>query len=149
MVNDYTILIGFDFGMRHIGVAVGQTVSQSATPQPILPAKDGIPCWKNITSLVMQWSASAFVVGEPCNMDGSDQEITFAARKFANCLREKFRLPVYLVDERLTTKAAITAQKKAGKTRKSMVATHSYAAKIILEDWLRTEAKNAPSATFT
>lgn len=130
-----TTLIAFDFGMRRIGVAVGQTITASATPQPLLLAKEGQPCWQSIAELIRKWSANALVVGLPCNMDGTDQLITTSARQFADHLKSRFRLPVYLVDERLTTKTAKSTLAEKGKLAKAVV--DSYAAKLILEDWLR------------
>lgn len=121
--------------MRRIGVAVGQTITASATPQPFLLAKEGQPSWGSIAELIQKWSANALVVGLPCNMDGTEQSITASAREFADHLKSRFQLPVYLVDERLTTKTARSVLAEKGKLSKALV--DSYAAKLILEDWLR------------
>lgn len=100
------ILLGFDFGMKRIGVAVGQTVTQSANPLDTLAAKDGNPNWQDLTKLIKKWRPDALIVGIPLNMDGTDQKITHHARQFAEKLREQTKLPVYEMDERLTTKDA-------------------------------------------
>lgn len=134
--TNHTTLLGFDFGMRCIGVAVGQTLTQSATPLPALKVQDGIPNWQFIISLIKEWSADGLVVGLPLNMDGSRQTITFAAQKFANRLQEHSQLPVYCVDERLTTKEA-RAQIFATGQPLQKENIDSYAAKLILESWLR------------
>ena len=123
-------LLGFDFGLRRIGVAVGQTITQTATPLKTLKAHDGIPNWAEIASLISQWEARVLVVGRPLNMDGSTQEIARLANKFKNRLSGRFNLPVYAVDERLTTIEA----KKLAKTN-----IDSIAAKLILESWLREQ----------
>ena len=135
MHNAPATLIAFDFGMRRIGVAVGQTITASATPQPFLLAKAGKPRWESIAELIKKWSVTALVVGLPRNMDGTEQSITTSARQFADHLKSRFQLPVYLVDERLTTKTAKSALAERGKLSKAVV--DSYAAKLILEDWLR------------
>lgn len=108
MTNDQApkILIGFDFGMKRIGVAVGQTITQTARPLDTIQAKDGIPNWNAISTLIRKWLPGALVVGIPLNMDGTDQKITQHARQFAESLREQFKLPVHEMDERLTTKDA-------------------------------------------
>jgi len=126
-------LLAFDFGMKKIGVAVGQTVTKSATPLNKLPAKDGIPDWGSIKDLINEWKAKALVVGVPYNMDGSEQEITHAAKKFGNRLQERFQLPIYFVDERLTTVEA----KSDLRHPSSLV--DSYAAKLILETCFREQ----------
>lgn len=100
------ILIGFDFGMKRIGVAIGQTITQTARPLETIQAKEGVPVWDTITHLIKKWSPNALVVGIPVNMDGTDQSITKQARLFAHQLRERYHLPVHEMDERLTTKDA-------------------------------------------
>lgn len=99
-------LICFDFGKKRIGVAIGQTVTQTARPLVTIQAKDGIPDWQDVTKLVKKWHPDAFIVGIPLNMDDTDQPITQSAREFAKTLKDQYNLPVYEMDERLTTKDA-------------------------------------------
>ena len=106
------VLLAFDFGMKKIGVAVGQSITESATPLTELVARDGIPDWGKILELIETWKADALVVGLPYNVDGSQQEVTLAAKKFGNRLQDRFQKTVYFVDERFTTVEA-----KADKTR--------------------------------
>lgn len=127
-------LISFDFGMRKIGIAIGQTVSCTAQPLPLLKAQDGIPNWDHIKLLIEEWAPSRLVVGIPYDMDKNEQEITFAARKFARRLETKYRLPVHLVDERLTTKEAQAILREKGS---HVCRVDSHAAALILESWLR------------
>lgn len=131
------IVLGFDFGMKHIGVAVGQLITQSANPLTTLTAKDGIPDWEEIRELINEWQADALVVGIPFNMDGTEMRITNAARKFANRLQHQFKLPVHLVDERLTTKEAKRQLHEHGTKGIDLKYVDSYAAKLILESWLQ------------
>ena len=127
------ILLAFDFGMKKIGVAVGQSISQSATPLTELAARDGIPDWEALLELMKTWAADAFVVGLPYNTDGSMQETTFAAKKFGNRLHDRFQKPVYFIDERFTTvEARAQLQHASG-------AVDRYAAKLILETWFREQ----------
>ena len=96
-------VIGFDYGTKSIGVAVGQTITGTASPEPALKASDGIPNWQQIEALLKQWQPNTIVVGLPLNMDGTEQEITTRARKFANRIHGRFGVQVILQDERLTT----------------------------------------------
>ena len=84
--------MGFDFGTQKIGIAIGQTVTQTASPLPDLPAKDGQPKWDAVASLIKEWQPDAFVVGIPLNEDGSDNALSKRARKFANRLHGRFGL---------------------------------------------------------
>ncbi|WP_206485473.1 Holliday junction resolvase RuvX [Thalassotalea sp. G2M2-11] len=100
--NNHTVL-GFDFGKKFIGVAVGQALTGTATPLGSIKAKDGIPNQEQLQSYITQWQPDKLIVGLPLNMDGSEQQLTFDAKKFGNRLANQFRLPVEFQDERLTT----------------------------------------------
>lgn len=130
--------IAFDFGTKKIGVAVGQTITATATPQNSLAAKKGIPDWQEIEKLVMQWQPVGFVVGIPINMDSTPQPITEKARHFASLLCNKFGLPVHEVDERLTTvEAKQRLYDLGGYKALQEISVDSFAAKLILEAWMR------------
>lgn len=134
--NNLKILIAFDFGMKRIGVAVGQTVTQTARPLDTIQAKEGEPNWQAISKLIKKWLPDALVVGIPLNMDGSEQPITLHAKEFAELLREEFGLPVYEVDERLTTKDArerLFAQGGYQALQDGQV--DRVAAQLILQNW--------------
>ncbi len=96
-------VIGFDFGKKYIGVAVGQEITGSATPLGSVRANDGIPHWDNINNYLKEWQPDYLVVGLPLNMDGTEQQLTLDAKKFSKRLFGKFGIPVELQDERLTT----------------------------------------------
>lgn len=136
--------IAFDFGTKHIGVAVGQTVTQTASPLNFLAAEKGIPDWNQISKLIDQWQPIGFVVGVPLNMDNSSQPITHKVRKFITALQQKFLLPVYSVDERLTT---VEAKQKlfelGGYKALKTISIDSYAAKLILESWMSSSARGS------
>lgn len=130
------MVLGFDFGMRYIGVAVGQTITQSANPVTTLTAKDGIPDWDHIADLIAHWRAQCLVVGLPLNMDGSHQAITQAAQRFAQRLAKRFGLPVEMVDERLSSVEAKERLYQTGgyqALKKSNI--DSLAATVILQTW--------------
>lgn len=137
MPNRSLVALGFDFGMKRIGVAVGQIVTRSANAVVILKAKDGVPDWERIKMLIETWQTNVVVVGVPYNMDGSEQPLTFAARKFARKLQSRFGCPAYTVDERLTTVEIQRQWYEQRTTKKQPQYLDNYAAKLILEQWLR------------
>lgn len=98
--------IAFDFGMKSIGCAVGQSITGTAQALPAFKAQDGIPNWDAIAKCLQEWKPDVVVVGLPLNMDGTEQELTLRARKFANRLNGRFGVKVMLQDERLTTTEA-------------------------------------------
>ncbi|MFT5393596.1 MAG: putative Holliday junction resolvase [Gammaproteobacteria bacterium] len=127
------IVLGFDFGQRHIGVAVGQTITGTASPLTTVRPVSAKPDWQSIGALISQWKPDALVVGDPLNMDGTEQEMTRAARRFANQLRGRFHLPVHSADERLSTREARDRMYSTGPGAKD---DHGGAAQVILETWL-------------
>ena len=98
--------LAFDFGTKSIGCAVGQSITGTAQALPAFKAQDGIPNWDAIEKCLKEWKPDVVVVGLPLNMDGTEQELTLRARKFANRLQGRFCVNVQLQDERLTTTEA-------------------------------------------
>ena len=96
-------VLAFDYGTKSIGVAVGQLITHTGFPLEALKARDGIPDWDAIQALYTEWQPDKVIVGLPLNMDGTEQDITARARKFANRLHGRFKTPVVLHDERLST----------------------------------------------
>ncbi len=130
-------VLGFDYGLRRIGVAVGQTLTATATPLTTIHAQDGQPDWESIGALISEWSPKALVVGLPLNMDGTEHEMTQAARTFAAQLQTRYHRPVHLVDERLSSLEAeriLNAQGKRGRSGKTDI--DKIAAQLILQSWL-------------
>ena len=131
--------LGFDFGMRRIGVAAGQTTTCTAQPLETLQVRDGIPQWEQITRLIAEWQPNGLVVGIPVQMDGALQEMTHAAKRFANRLKERYHLPVYDSDERLTSvEARSRIYEVAGYKGLVNNPIDGMAAAVILEAWMRT-----------
>ncbi|MDP3560613.1 MAG: Holliday junction resolvase RuvX [Legionellaceae bacterium] len=132
------VYLGFDFGYKRIGVAVGQQLTGGASPLFTLQAKLGVPNWEEIQQLIKQWRPTALIVGLPTRIDDTEFYTTAASRGFANQLRKRFALPVHLVDERLSTVEArerLYAKGGYRKIKKSEV--DCMAACIILEQWLQ------------
>ena len=124
-----SIVMSFDFGMKRIGVAVGQKVTQTATGLGVVQAFDGIPKWDYLDKIVLDWQPERFIVGLPINMDGSNSEMSKKAQKFSRRISSRYNTRSEMFDERLTS---FEAREHDGKTHIDAIA-----AKIILESWLR------------
>jgi putative Holliday junction resolvase len=134
-------VIAFDFGTLNIGVAVGNSRSQSSQALNPIKARDGIPSWDQMAQLFEEWQPDLIVVGLPLNMDGSASDMSRRANKFANRIHGRFGLPCSTLDERLTTfeaKQHARAQGHKGNYREKPI--DSVAAELILEDWWRSAA---------
>lgn len=136
-------ILGFDYGTRRVGVACGNTLTRSARPLKTL-VRGTLPPWEDIETLIAEFSPSQFVVGLPYNMDGTETALTPDVRRFAEELNSRFHLPVALVDERLSSRAAEAELRDAraqGQMRRRVA--HSdvdmTAAKVLVEQWLRAE----------
>lgn len=138
------VFLGFDFGTRRIGVAVGQELTGSARALVTLNNRDGGPDWDAISRLIEEWRPHALVLGLPLNLDGSDHEITRLARRFGNRLRGRYNLPVYTMDERLSSAEAESQLAAQGRYDKADV--DKMAAQLILQGWLEQQSMdNRPS----
>ncbi len=136
------LLLGFDFGTRQIGVAVGQTLTRQARPLCNLKARDGIPQWEQIEALLAEWQPQALVVGLPLNMDGSPSDMSLRAKKFANRLHGRYGLPVHTHDERLTTFEAKGERMRQGDFSRNFRddPVDALAASLLLQGWLEAQA---------
>ncbi|MBA2648805.1 MAG: Holliday junction resolvase RuvX [Legionella sp.] len=132
------VYIGFDFGYKRIGLAVGQRLTHTASPLPTLDARLGQPNWKTLEKVISQWQPQALIVGIPTCIDDSLLYTTAAARRFAKELGKRFQLQVHLVDERLTTiEARERLFSKGGYKKIQQTEVDGVAACIILEQWLQ------------
>ncbi|MEX0730459.1 MAG: Holliday junction resolvase RuvX [Aquisalimonadaceae bacterium] len=133
------VVMGFDYGRRRVGVAVGQTVTGDARPLETLRCPDeGRPDWAGIERLLREWQPDMVVVGRPSHADGSDSPITVAAERFARQLQGRFGIAVQMVDERLSSVEAEArlAAAEGKRARHAKEAVDMMAASIILETWL-------------
>ncbi len=128
-----SVALGFDFGRIRIGVAVGQSVTGSAQPLETVSCDHYKPDWEAISELIHTWHPTHLIVGLPLNMDGTEQEISNAARRFSRQLAGRYGLPVHLVDERLSSAEAKSLRREAEKRSEEL---DPVAAKLILETWL-------------
>lgn len=145
-------LLGFDYGTGKIGVAVGQTISATATPLTTVHNHRDRPDWTRIAALIRDWQPEAAVLGLPYRMDDSEEDWSARVRRFGRQLEGRFGLRVHLVDERLTTIEAerdLAAAERAGAAVGARIGgrrnighgdlVDAYAAKLILETWLNEQ----------
>lgn len=134
---DESVYLGFDFGLRRTGVAVGQRLTGTARPLETVDCRDGTPEWERIGALIESWRPRALIVGLPRHADGTETELTAAARRFGRRLEGRYRLPVHHVDEALSSHVA---ERRLGERSRGRRAAKrdidSMAAAVILETWL-------------
>lgn len=136
-MNKPLTIIAFDYGLKNLGVAVGQTITTSASELPPLKARDGIPNWDHLGKVLEEWKPDLVVVGNPINLDGSASDLSIRAKKFSNRIHGRFNLPVELIDERYSSKEAKSQARDHGhKGDYGNNPIDSIAARIILETWL-------------
>lgn len=137
-------MLAFDFGLRQIGVAVGNRETGTSQALTVLRARDGIPDWAALEQLVAEWQPGLLLVGSPLNMDGTESELARLAQKFGRRVHERCRLPLDYMDERLSSfEAKQILREKGHSGNYQREPADSLAAQLILESWL---AQNAASA---
>ncbi len=134
-------VMGFDYGRRKIGVAVGQTLTGTAQALATVPARQGQPDWAGLQRLIDEWQPELLVVGAPLGPEGEATPISREAAAFARRLASQSGLSVEQWDERFSTQAARQWYKQGrqqGLTRRSQARSlDGMAARWMLEDWLR------------
>jgi putative Holliday junction resolvase len=132
------LIMAFDFGTQKMGMAVGQSLIESANPLALFPMKEGIPNWDELLKIVKQHQPTLFLVGLPLNMDDSESELSTRSRKFARRLRHQTNIETLMVDERLTTREArdeLGYYQAQGRGKK--LSADSVAAALFIESWYR------------
>ena len=123
-------IIAFDYGEKKIGVAVGQTSTNTSSPLQIIFNKDNKTNWVSISSLLDEWKPGLILLGKPLNMDGSESEIMKKVDKFYKELKSIYDADIEFVDERLTT---FEAREILKDEKQDNVDAH--AAKILIDNW--------------
>ena len=119
-------VLAFDFGLKQIGIAFGQTITNQST---------GIPNWDEIKTIVEEWNPNTLVVGLPINMDDSESDMSKLTRTFAKGLKDRIHKSVKLMDERLSSREAKNEVKEVFKNFDATKADH-IAASFILQSYL-------------
>ncbi|MGJ7533404.1 MULTISPECIES: Holliday junction resolvase RuvX [unclassified Variovorax] len=124
----FQTFLAFDFGLKRTGVASGNRLLQTATPQPTIKA-EGDARFAQVEARIKEWQPDALVIGVPYHPDGAPHENTRRAQKFARQLRGRFNLQVFEVDERYSTTEALSSGARDA---------DAASACIILEQFLRS-----------
>lgn len=148
-----TRILGFDFGVKSIGVATGNSLTSTTTALLTIQCRDNVPDWKVIEKLIAEWKPRCLVVGLPLSMAGEETSMSAQCRSFALSLEKRFNMPAHLVDERLSSQEAdyqlrqstIGSQNaglsnRSGRTRSlrsnRVARRNSIAAELILQTYL-------------
>jgi putative Holliday junction resolvase len=130
-------IIGFDFGQKRIGVAIGNNISKSAQALITIESASSNQKFEAIQKIMDEWQPVSIVVGVPFNVDGSEHKVTNLCKKFAKQLEQKYALPIHLIDERYTSiEANYEIQDKKIDLKKKKLLIDQIAAKIILQSYL-------------
>lgn len=122
-------LLCFDCGKKRIGVAVGQTITATATELEIIKSINDKPDWESISRLIKEWNPDRIIVGKPLQLDGSRQEMTDIAERFSRQLEGRYHIPAEMMEEQLSS---YEARRELKSTRE----LDAVAARLILETWL-------------
>lgn len=137
-------LLGFDYGKRRTGVAVGQTITRTATPLETLNCNGTEPDWLIVGHLIEQWQPQALVVGVPIITKSQGKELIRLIQRFCGSLGNRYGLPVYTCDESYTSAEAyqqLKEMRRAGhRKRIAKEKIDSLAAAILLEAWMASPA---------
>ncbi len=142
-------VLGFDVGAKRIGVAVGNSITGTASEQGLIEVHGGIPDWSRFDRLIREWAPSQLVVGDPQTFDDADPDppARQRARGFARAAAKRSGLPVVMVDERRSSREAsarFAQQRRQGLRKKSDAETlDALAAVVIVERWLSGDADSA------
>lgn len=132
------VIMAFDFGLKNIGIAIGQEITRTASTFYSLKANEGKPRWAELDEIVEDWKPSLFVVGDPLNMDGTRSKIQDLSDRFSDSLNKRYDIEIEKLDERLTSREAKERLESLPIGTKDSSNKHSISAQIILEDWFRS-----------
>ena len=129
-------LLAFDFGVRRIGVAVGESSTRIASPLGAIESEANEIRFREIGKLVDEWQPAGFIVGRPKHADGSEHAIAKLAEKFGRRLSVRYALPVIFVDETLSSATAEASLRGVRTRAKRRSDVDALAATIILQSYL-------------
>ena len=133
------IVMAFDFGIKHIGIAIGQEITKTASTFYSIKALEGQPDWNELDDIIHEWKPDLIVVGDPYNMDGSRSKIQDMSDRFSDALYKRYQIQLEKTDERLSSREANERLQNLDIGTKSSSNKHSISAQVILEDWFRSK----------
>lgn len=142
-------LLGFDFGTKRIGIAIAQEIIGTANPLKTITAIKHKPDWDSISKIIKEWQPDLLVVGLPLHMDGSEQPMTQAARRFSNQLNGRYQIPVALMDERLSSHEAESILNEQTGSFQDKAQIDMISAQLILQSWMSINKDENDKTTDT
>lgn len=141
-------LLALDYGLRNIGVAVGNEATGTAQPAGIIGARNGTPDWQALEKKIREWQPDLVLIGLPLNMDASASDMSQRTEKFARQVEGRFGVAVALVDERLSSREARQRAREAGHAGDyAAVPVDDLAAEVILNTWLNDQGSRRRSSS--
>ena len=138
-LSEPRIIMAFDFGIKHIGIAIGQEITKTASTFYSIKALEGQPDWNELDDIIHEWKPDLIVVGDPYNMDGSRSKIQDMSDRFSDALYKRYQIQLEKTDERLSSREANERLQNLDIGTKSSSNKHSISAQVILEDWFRSK----------
>lgn len=138
-LSEPRIVMAFDFGIKHIGIAIGQEITKTASTFYSIKALEGQPDWNELDDIIHEWKPDLIVVGDPYNMDGSRSKIQDMSDRFSDALYKRYQIQLEKTDERLSSREANERLQNLDIGTKSSSNKHSISAQVILEDWFRSK----------
>ena len=138
-LSEPRIVMAFDFGIKHIGIAIGQEITKTASTFYSIKALEGQPDWNELDDIIHEWKPDLIVVGDPYNMDGSRSKIQDMSDRFSDALYKRYQIQMEKTDERLSSREANERLQNLDIGTKSSSNKHSISAQVILEDWFRSK----------
>ena len=131
--------LGFDFGTKSLGIAVGQTITHTAQPLTAIKMQQGQPHWLSLDAVIEEWKPYGLVVGLALQPDGKHSNTSKLAEAFGQLLAQRYQIQVHYIEERLTSVAARAIYKsKASSHASQKTEIDRISAAIILESWLNS-----------
>ena len=138
-LSEPRIVMAFDFGIKHIGIAIGQEITKTASTFYSIKALEGQPDWNELDDIIHEWKPDLIVVGDPYNMDGSRSKLQDMSDRFSDALYKRYQIQLEKTDERLSSREANERLQNLDIGTKSSSNKHSISAQVILEDWFRSK----------
>ena len=138
-LSEPRIVMAFDFGIKHIGIAIGQEITKTASTFYSIKALEGQPDWNELDDIIHEWKPDLIVVGDPYNMDGSRSKIQDMSDRFSDALYKRYQIQLEKTDERLSSREAKERLQNLDIGTKISSNKHSISAQVILEDWFRSK----------
>ena len=138
-LSEPRIVMAFDFGIKHIGIAIGQEITKTASTFYSIKALEGQPDWNELDDIIHEWKPDLIVVGDPYNMDGSRSKIQDMSDRFSDALYKRYQIQLEKTDERLSSREANERLQNLDIGTKTSSNKHSISAQVILEDWFRSK----------